>query len=268
VLSGHLGGANALARQIAALTGGQAVITTAAEALGTLAGDLLGKEWGWTIANPERVTAVSAAVINGERVGIYQDAGRRDWWPKERAWPAHFSRVSSLADLQKEEYRAGLVITFRRPEDVPELIRAKVVIYHPKVLVVGIGCVRGVSGEEIEEAVRVVCVKHSVAFASIGQVATIDVKASEAGLQTFVARYHLPLQTFSAAQLNTVSNLPHPSAWALRSVGAQGVAEPAALAAAGTTKLLVEKVKIGGVTVAIAAEEEGRCPTTTVASSI
>jgi len=115
-----------------------------------------------------------------------------------------------------------------------------------------------VSGEEIEGAVRQVCASRSLAFASIGRVATIDVKASEAGLQTFIAHHRLSLQTFSADQLNTVSNLPHPSVWALRSVGAQGVAEPAALLAAGATKLLVEKVKTARVTVAIAVQEQGR----------
>lgn len=268
VLASHAGGANALATRVAVLTGGQAVITTAAEALDTLAVDLLGKEWGWTIANLEQITAVSAAVINGERVGIYQDAGAKDWWPQAKPRQSHLVLVPSLNDLQREEYHAGLVITTRRLEDVPEPIRAKAVIYHPKVLVVGIGCVRGVTSDEIEDAVRQVCAGHSLAFASIGRVATIDMKAAEEGLRTFVARYHLSLQTFSADQLNAVSNLPHPSVWALRSVGVQGVAEPAALLATGATKLLIEKVKIARVTVAVAVEGKGRCPTTTAASSI
>jgi cobalt-precorrin 5A hydrolase len=255
VLAGHEGGANALARRVAALTGGQAVITTAAEALDTLAVDLLGQEWGWTLANPERVTAVSAAVINGECVGVYQDAGERAWWPQEQLWKSQFVLLSSLTDLQGEEYYAGLVITTRRLEDIPAAVRAKAVIYHPKVLIAGIGCVRGVSGAEVEEAVRQVCREHSLAFVSLDAVATLDRKAEEEGLLSFVARHSLALHTFSADQLNTVTDLPNPSPWALSSVGAQGVAEPAALLAAGAAKLLVEKVKKGRVTVAIAEQQ-------------
>ena len=255
VLAGHEGGANALTRRVAALTGGQAVITTAAETLDTLAVDLLGQEWGWTIATPDRVTAVSAAVINGERIGVYQDDGQRAWWRRERPRPAQFVLVSSLTDLQQEEYCAGLVITTRPLEGIPEAIRAKAVLYHPKVLVAGIGCVRGVSAEEVEQAVRQVCREYSLAFASIRAVATIDLKTDEAGLQPFVAPHHLALHTFSAEQLNTVPDIPNPSSWARSSVGAQGVAEPAALLAAGATSLLVEKVKQGRVTVAIAQEQ-------------
>jgi precorrin-4 C11-methyltransferase len=255
VLAGHEGGAHALARRVAALTGGQAVITTAAEALDTLAVDLLGQEWGWTIANPDRVTAVSAAVINGERIGIYQDAGERAWGPQEQSRSSQFVLLSSLTDLQREEYHAGLVITTRHLEGIPETIRAKAVIYHPKVLVAGIGCVRGVTGEEVEEAVRQVCREHSLAFVSICTVATIDRKADEEGLQTFATRYRLALHTFSADQLNAVPDVPNPSSWARSAVGAQGVAEPAALLAAGATSLLVEKVRRGRVTVAIAEKQ-------------
>lgn len=255
VLSGHAGRANALARCVAELVGGQAVITTAAETHGTLAVDLLGKEWGWTIVNPERVSAVSALVINGEPVGIYQDAGERGWWLEGRPWPSHLSFVPFLAELERPEYRGGLVITTRRFEEVPRQIREKAVIYHPKVLVVGIGCVRGVTSDEIEEAVRQACDQSSLAFPSIGVVATIDLKENEEGLQTFVFCHHLSLQTFSADQLNAVANLPNPSSLVQRYVGAQGVAEPAALLAAGARRLLVEKVKVGKVTVAIAEKQ-------------
>ena len=113
VLAGHEGGANALAKRVAALTGGPAVITTAAEALDALAVALLVQERGWTIATADRVTEVSGAVINGERIGVYQDTGERAWWRRERSRQAQFVLVSALTDLQQEEYRAGLLITAR-----------------------------------------------------------------------------------------------------------------------------------------------------------
>src|SRR5688572_5627654 len=79
VLSGHLGGGNALAEQVAAALGAQAVVTTASEARGTLAVDLLGQEYGWRVADWRAVKRVSAALVNGEPVGVYQDTGETEW---------------------------------------------------------------------------------------------------------------------------------------------------------------------------------------------
>ena len=77
LLSGHVGGADALTERIADAIGATAVITSASHALETLAVDLLGADLGWRIeASSTMVTRASAAVVNGEPVGVYQDAGR------------------------------------------------------------------------------------------------------------------------------------------------------------------------------------------------
>src|ERR671925_2325623 len=79
-LSGHLGGANALARLVASFLGAQPVITTAADVNETIAVDLVGREFNWTIDNFENVTKVSAFMVNEEKITIYQDAGETNWW--------------------------------------------------------------------------------------------------------------------------------------------------------------------------------------------
>ena len=71
LLSGHLGGANELARLVAALTGGTAVITTATDLNGAFAVDLWAKSQGMTVLQPERIRQVSAAVLGGETVRVY-----------------------------------------------------------------------------------------------------------------------------------------------------------------------------------------------------
>ena len=75
VLSGHIGGANQLARDIADRMGASPVITTAADVNKTIAVDLVGRDLGWVIDDDSTVTSVSAHMVNGERIGIYQ--GRR-----------------------------------------------------------------------------------------------------------------------------------------------------------------------------------------------
>ena len=97
LLSGHLGGANELADQVGAVLGARPVITTAAEALGTIALDLLGRDHGWTIEDDTSLTQASAALIAGEPSGVLQDAGQEDWW---RAAPRNVQRYASLEDLE------------------------------------------------------------------------------------------------------------------------------------------------------------------------
>ncbi len=244
VLSGHAGGANELARRLARITGGQAVITTAAETHGMCAVDLLGKEVGWIIANPENVTALSAALVNGEIVGVWGCSPLA-------ALPGHVRRVEFLEELLDDVYGAALVITHRSLESLPAPLRAKAVVYHPKCLVAGIGCTRGVTAEEIEMALRQTLTEQGLAFAALRNLASIDLKREEAGGVAFAQRHGLATEFFSPNQLNQV-RIPNPSDVVFDAVGAGGVAEPAALLSAGSARLLVEKVKVGRVTVAVA----------------
>ena len=81
LLSGHQGGANRLAVEVAMALGGQAVLTTSSDVQNLPALDLLGQEWGWQIESGQHLTAASAALVNGDPVGVFQDAGRSSWWP-------------------------------------------------------------------------------------------------------------------------------------------------------------------------------------------
>src|SRR5690606_5128258 len=126
-LSGHLGGANALARLISSFLGSQPVITTAADVNETIAVDLVGKEFGWTIENFENVTKTSAFMVNGEKIAIYQDAGEKNWWHGQL--PKNVAIVDSLEKINSLEFKAGLVISDREVSD-PE-VKSKSVIYRP-----------------------------------------------------------------------------------------------------------------------------------------
>jgi len=248
VLSGHLGGANALARRIGEILGALPVITTASDVNGTIAVDLLGREFGWRIAAWENVTAVSAAVVNAEPVAIYQDAGERGWWPAGRPLPANIRPVADLADC--EGYAAALVVTDRL--EIPSPVRRRAVLYYPRSLVVGVGCNRGTPADEIGEAVAWVLTAHGLAPQSVRKWASIDVKADEPGLLAAAASQGLEIQFFGKDDLNAIA-VPNPSDAPLRHVGAQGVAEPAALLSAGAGAILaVPKQKRGNCTVAVA----------------
>ena len=247
MLSGHVGGANALARQVAAAVGARPIITTAADLLGLPALDLLGQKWGWVIEEPTGLTPASAAIVNGEPVGVYQDAGEDDWW---REAPANVLRSSSLDDLTAATVVARIVISDR----ILPLADADgaLVVFRPKTLVVGIGCVRGTTVDELDALVQTTLADHSLAIGSVRALATIDLKRDEAGLSALAARHGWPMQYFPAEELAAVDAPSGPSAEVLRAVGAPGVCEPAALRAADVATLVVPKVKTPRATVAVA----------------
>jgi len=255
VAGGHLGGANALAREVARIVGGEAVITTGSDVRGLPALDLLGSERGWTVANPDALTGAAAALVNGERVAAFQEAGSRAWLSHPEA--AALDHVARIEDLGAPTIAAALVVTHRRGSALPPEVqdKATTVIYHPPCLSVGVGCARGVSEEEIAGAVEGVLADHGLALAAVRELASIDVKRDEAGLLAYAATLSKPIRFFGAAELNRVP-VRNPSPAALAAVGAHGVAEPAALLAGGTRTLLVQKVVHGRVTVAVALREE------------
>jgi len=136
MLSGHLGGANALAGQLADALGAAAVLTTASDARQTLAVDLLGSEFGWVIeAAPEALLAASAAVVNDEPVALVQEAGSRDWWHghangRQGPLPANVTLFERLEEVDPAQFGAVLCISARQlPEALLAPLAGKRVIY-------------------------------------------------------------------------------------------------------------------------------------------
>ncbi len=264
LLSGHLGGADTLAQEVAQLLGATPVVTSASHVTGTLAVDLLGQEFGWVIdAHPLTVTRASAAVVNGEPVGIYQQAGEPNWWPEDRPLPKNIIRCSGLEELAAAPGDAALIISdylnvADGEEHPPEQVLKKqyLVVYRPRSLVIGMGCRRGVPLEELEELLLDTLRKHNLSLGSVSCIATADLKQDEPGMIELAAKYEVPLVCYSGEELNQVfkssGGAVTPSATAHRLLGIWGVSEPAALLASGGQQLLVSREKTARATIAIA----------------
>ena len=249
VLGGHIAGANDLAKEAAQALGAVPVITTASEALGLPALDLIGRRLRWKIEREEHLTEVTAAFVRGETIAVYQDAGCRDWWQDFGEWPAKFQRIKTWP----QSHWAGVLVI----SDLwcPEL-RYPTVVYRPPTLVLGVGCRRGVPCEEIEMLFQYICQTHGFSPLSLGIVATATLKANEPGLVEFANRHGVPMRGFTLEELASVSDLPTPSEIVRAKIGIAGVAEPAALLAASTTQLLMPKHRGKRVTLALARRED------------
>ncbi len=138
MLSGHLGGANAIAGVLHHALGATPVLTTASDARETLAVDLLGRELGWTFdASHDEIVRASAAVVNDEPVALVQEAGSTDWWARHAngrsgPLPTNIQRFARLEDVEPERFGAVLWISQRPlPAGYAARLHGKRVIYRP-----------------------------------------------------------------------------------------------------------------------------------------
>ena len=246
-LGGHLAGANDLARKVAELTGGKAVLTTASDVQGLPALDLWIKEHDLVIENPQLLTTVTAALVNGETVGTVASAA----W--QEALAPFKSPAVTLDDLMQDTYSAGLVISDEQLSDAYEQVGEKVLLLRPRSLVVGVGCRRGASAQEIERAIRITLEEAGLAEASVASLATAWLKADEAGLLALSKQHDWPLYCYEAEMINRVQPaVPFSPSAASKRFGIPGVAEPCVLLASNSRELLVAKRAFERVTVAVA----------------
>ena len=251
LISGHLGGANRLAERVASILSATAVITTASEAAGVPSPDLLGGELGWRIEPGSSLTAVAAALVNGEPVAVYQDRGDRTWL---HGVPDHLTVCDSIEELHSAPASAAIIVS-DRVIDIPERLQARCAVYRPPTLVLGIGCSRGAGEREIAALVDSTLAAHRLSPLAVVAVASLDRKEHEPGLRALVQGRRWRLVTFSAAELAEVGGEWSRSEVVRRAVGVGAVAEPAAMRCANAGQLVVRKVKSAHVTLAVARSE-------------
>ncbi|HJU27821.1 MAG TPA: cobalamin biosynthesis protein [Candidatus Binataceae bacterium] len=242
VLSGHVGRGNVFTERIAAALGAQAVVTTASDAIGTLTVDILGRDFGWTLDDPERnVTRGCAAVVNAAPVLFIQETGEPDWWPLDKALPPGVRYATALDGVDPRAFEILLVATDRDFRETHLGHWDNAVIYRPRSLVVGIGCDRGTPAPLVERGVLAAFEANRLSLKSVGKLATIDKKRDEPAIVALAERFGWPLEIHSAEKLDAAPGIENPSDTVKRHVGARGVAEPAALIGAGAERLLVPK---------------------------
>ena len=260
VLSGHLGGANELTHEVAAVMGARAIITTASDVQKTIPVDLFGRRFGWEWDSDEKLTPVSASVVNEEQVAVVNESGERDWWMHDAPMPPSIKEYPSIAAAQAASPQAALVVSHRLLTPAEQTILDNGVLYRPKVIVLGMGCNRGTSADEIEAVIKETLDELQFSIKSVKALATIELKKDEEGLIAVCEKYGWPFVYYSPEQLNQVE-ISDPSDTVFKFTGAYGVSEPAAKLYAGVSELVLTKKKSGNATISVGLmpyHEEGR----------
>jgi cobalt-precorrin 5A hydrolase len=242
VLSGHVGRGNVFTERIAKALDAQAVVTTASDAIGTLTVDILGRDFGWTLDDPDRnVTRGCAAVVNAAPVMFVQETGEPDWWPLDRSLPPGVRYATALDGVDPHAFEILLVASDRDFRETHPEHWKSAVIYRPRSLALGIGCDKNTPAELVERGVAKAFDANRLSLKSVKRLVTIDKKRDEPAIVALAERHGWPLEIHSAEELDAVHGIENPSETVKRYVGTRGVAEPAALLGAGAERLLVPK---------------------------
>ncbi len=242
LLSGHIGGANELAKFIEKSIGAKAIITTATDVNKKISIDLIAKENCWKIFNPEFIKFINMAILNNEKI-----AGN---FPIENY--NKFIYYRRLKNLLKSKIKHKVVLS-----NIKSIEPKDFLLLLPENIYIGIGCNRGTGLNEIEEVIFSILEKLNRRFECVKNISTFELKKDEKALLDFSEKYNIPLIFYTKDELNQIKNVKK-SNYLINNLGVIGVCEPASILSAKRDlkkcmkmKKLLPKIKKGNVTISI-----------------
>ena len=248
VLSGHIGGANDLAHDVAAIIGAREVITTQSDNAGLWALDTFAKRFNWAIASDDDMNECISAFVNRQPTALLMEIRDEGTDYLEKTLPPHVTVVKSLEEVDPKKYSLVILVTPYNlcvPYGVLELH------FVPMIAALGFGLANHPDDyeyiyDEIDEAMSQIGV-----LPCYKRYCTIDVKEDEEFCAMLVDDLNEELVFYSAEELAKVE-VPNPSKTVEKHVGTPSVCEAAAILGSNHGKLIVPKVKGRNWTAALA----------------
>lgn len=240
VLSGHVGGANDLTKQLAHIVGGKAVITTQSDNTDLWALDTLGEKFAWkTTSNVDNFNVPLTSFVNKKPTALLLDVRNDGTAFMERSKPEHVTVYYSYDAIPLADYELLIAVTpFLYPE-----AGVQTIYYHPAVLHLGVGCRKECQAEGISEYIASELKARNIAIASIKDISSIDIKKDEPLLKDLQAHLqHIPIHIYTADELKDIE-VPNPSDKVQEVTTVAGVSESTAIRSANGGLLVLEKQK-------------------------
>jgi len=236
VLSGHIGGGNELCQELARRLGATPIITTVSDTSGLWPLDVLPQRYGWEMECEGSLTHLMAAFVNGERSALLLEVRDKGTMQMESSLPAHVELYYSADAIPVDEVAVIIAVT-------PKLyaLGKKTIYYRPKVLQLGLGAQRHLPFEDFEKALKNKLIEHKLSPKSVLALATVDIKKDEEAFVALGQKWGVELSAYTGNELAQYA-IPNPSDKVHEVTGSYGVAEAAAMHAAGNG-LLLEKQK-------------------------
>lgn len=255
LLSGHHGGANHLARLVAAGIGAVPVITTGSDAVGRKSIEEIARSLHCDILNPERLVNVNALIVDERRIVLLFVGFEPSKVPSSiYGYEAFAVKTLEEAHAVLDKFDGGILVV-KDTLDVPMDFRKPVILIKPKKIVVGIGARRDASSMEVLEAIKRGLDAVNVPLAFVQALATIEIKKESEGIIAAGEMLGIPVHFINVNEVSKFNrgDLTSESEVVKKYIGVGGVCERAALIAAGRdARLILKKMKLGRVTVAVA----------------
>lgn len=234
ILSGHLGGANRLAEEIALKIGATPVLTTATDIRGVFAVDVFASENGYSILDPEKIVAVSARLLEGKTVGLATDMEISGDLP-ENVVRGDEGEVGICigVELEKNPFKKTLHLV-------------------PKCFHVGIGCKRGISVLDLNAFLSDVLAAGRIPVEAVGSFSSIALKRDEEAIVMLAERHRVPFRVYSREELAAFESLFATSDFVRKTTGTGNVCEISAWLSAKKGDMAVKKTVRSGMTLAVA----------------
>lgn len=250
LLSGHVGGANELAKIVAEQMDAIPVISTATDLNRRFAVDLFAKKNNLAISDRSLAKEISAVLLDGGSIGFASDFEWKGSLP-DGIVAVKNDIVLSTAEVKK----LGFYISLNHGRALFE----KTLYLTPSLIILGIGCRKGISAVVIEEMVTKQLKEIGIVTDALDMVASIDLKREETGLLEFCSKYKLKFQTYSAMELAKVQGDFTKSEFVSSITGVDNVCERAAVLASDGGALILNKTAENGVTVAASIKKWSVC---------
>ncbi|MBR1719162.1 MAG: precorrin-4 C(11)-methyltransferase [Phocaeicola sp.] len=248
VLSGHVGGANELARKVASAIGAMPVITTQSDCVGMWTLDTLARQFDWSV-RPQRMNEQITLFTSEKPTALLlsvRDKGT-DWL--ERNLPSNVKVFYHEEDINQDDFELLIVVS----PILPQAIRLPYVWYIPQCVHLGIGLAHQAQPvDRIRQEMEETLVSNGIASEAIMGLATIHEKQDEPFVKRMAEQY--PVQFYSSDELSGIE-VPNPSKTVEKYMKTSSVCEAAALLSSGNDELLLPKTKGADWTMAVALDE-------------
>ena len=246
ILSGHIGGANRYACEIAEIIGAAAVITTSTDVNGVFAIDSFAVDNGYSIINPKGIKQISSAMLRSSSVGLYSDfevigdhpfrqiySELQDMHCPDDARPLHGICIS--LDISKKPFKETLNLV-------------------PKCFHIGVGAKKNASAESLDTLIHEALMSLLIPIEAVAAISSISIKKEESAIVSFSNKHRVPFITYSAEELEAVSHMFLQSSFVKSATGTGNVCEAAAFLSSRNGDIVFPKTAENGITIAIAQE--------------
>lgn len=258
LLSGHVGGAAALADEVADMIGAVSVHTTATDVQGRFAVDVFARKNGLIITDREAVKKISAGLLNGEKAALYIEDSSVSITGTP---PEEVVLCESLEETEQYSYQIMIAGSSEQPVQdrknevqKPEREGCTLVLLSRNIAA-GIGCRKGIEEAALEKGFLEILAANGLDIRQVKSIASIDLKKNEQALLYLCEKYHIPFEIYTAEELSSVSGVTAASDFVKKITGVDNVCERAARLSCVSGSLIQGKCIREGMTAALV-----KCP--------